>query len=562
MQHRPANPIKQDIICFPRNRLFFSQGVTMSVAGTSLTPAIPNFSAGREFISRIPLSNQQLAFAELSRFLDGLLSSTLNVKTVFQLLELVRPPIAFIAEELAKSYLNKPVPMADMEEGFFRQVIQLLQKTAKCYEHCSEKGSLGISREDRALLAAILHRCIHFTGLTILEHQHARRELLWGLWLKLHEYYEKAEKLELALQEVPDVLEPHAQKGKTSCTAAYVAFILCDMSGGFSLSLQEQKMVRRWALSWSPLVSLHAIALGETLPQYVIDLTYDAALRPTAESLNTTQLRRLGTVRLASQISQIGLQLKQRVRPVELGLGEDCSPQQCTRMLAYLASQWSQARAARKYRRHPSTGMVRVCTGFEEMHFFISGSEFQQPESARVYSRQDFDQLYAFRFQENPGQALYINREKLSATYRVDTWEMVNQSANGFRLIRSVSGRKMVHGQLLALCPHDSQRFLLAQTVWLMQEHKGGLIAGIKALPGLPTAICARTTEQRGEPYQRAFLLASPKSVQMEQSLILPPGWYRPGRIIEIFDKNAQSVQLKGLLDSGPGFERFKFEPC
>ena len=534
----------------------------MSASGT-VKPAIPDFSTGKELISRVPLADQQLAFNDLIRFFGGLQTSPLDAKNAFQLLELARPPVTYIAKELAKSYLNKPVPFGDVEENSFRQAILLLQKMTKAYARCGEKISPNMAQMNAALFAAILHRCIHFTGTIILEHQHARREIPWGLWIELHGYYGTAEELELSTLMVPNVPDSQTQPGTTHCTATYIAFILCDMTGGYGLSLHEQNMARHWATEWSSLVSLHAISLGEALPRFIIDLTHDTALRPAAESLNTSQLRRLDTSRLAAQIDGVRQQLKERVSPAELGLGDGYTPLQCSRLLEHLARQWSQARAIRKYRRHPSSGTTRVCMGFEEMHFFISGSEFQQPESMRAYSRQDYDRLFAFRFQENPGQAMHIAQEKFSSLYKVDTWEMVNQSATGFRLLRSVSGRKMVHGQLLALCPHDSQRFLLAQAVWLMQEHKGGLIAGLQALPGLPTAISARTTEQKGELYQRAFLISAPAATRTEPSLVLPTGWYRPGRVIEIHDEErAQPIRLMGLLDSGPGFERFRFELC
>jgi len=41
---------------------------------------------------------------------------------------------------------------------------------------------------------------------------------------------------------------------------------------------------------------------------------------------------------------------------------------------------------------------------------------------------------------------------------------------------------------LLALCPHDGGRFLLVQVIWLIQNRRGGLIAGVAALPGMPQA--------------------------------------------------------------------------
>ena len=123
----------------------------------------------------------------------------------------------------------------------------------------------------------------------------------------------------------------------------------------------------------------------------------------------------------------------------------------------------------------------------------------------------------------------------------------------------------MAHGQLLALCPHDSDRFFLAQTTWLMQEKGGGLIAGIRALPGLPIAIGARPLDQNAEQsskYQRAFLLPAAPAVHAEQSLVLPQGWFRSGRSIEIYTDGPWQVRLTHVLDDGADFDRVSFDIC
>jgi len=530
---------------------------------TPIMFSIPDFQTGSGIVSRIPLANPPLAVNDLNRFLDSLLAAPPDVQTYFQLLEHARLPITFVAEELAKRYLNKPIPLGEIEERFFRQVVMLWLKTAQAYAHCAQRSSQAPESGPDERLASLLHRCIHFCGMAIVEHHRARREVPWGLWLDLHGYYGTSEELHLATHPIPDIVASHPSN--THCAAAYVTFILDDMAGGYGLSLREQGLARRWATAWAPLVSLHPVSPGETLPPFIVDLMQDMALRPAQDCLNTDQIRRLDTSRLAIQINHHREQLRQRIPPSQLALGEDCTPQQCMHLLDHLARQWSQGRAARKYRRHSTSGTTRVCTGFEEMHYFISGKEFQQPENVRIYSRRDFDSLFSFRFQEDPLQTLAIQQEKLAAAYGLDTWEVVNQSANGFRLVRSVSGRKMAHGQLLALCPHDGKRFLLAQVTWLMQENKGGLIAGIRALPGLPVAACARLVDLTGEPnemYQRAFLLPALPNTNTEQSLVVPSGWFRPGRIVELYTDGAWRVQLKHRLDIGPDFERISFELC
>ena len=123
----------------------------------------------------------------------------------------------------------------------------------------------------------------------------------------------------------------------------------------------------------------------------------------------------------------------------------------------------------------------------------------------------------------------------------------------------------MAHGQLIALCPPDGEQFFLAQTSWLMQEREGGLIAGVDALPGMPQPIAARTRDADGSPpgkYQPAFLLPAIPSVQGEQSLVLPVGWYRPGRVVELYTDRAWQVRLLQVLDDGSDFERTAFVIC
>lgn len=535
-------------------------------AVTNITFAIPDFQTGSEIIARLPMANPAQAANDLVRLLDSLVAIPPDSETYFRLLEHARLPIAFVTEDLAKRYLHKPLPLGDVEEDLFQQVTTLWRKAARAYAHCAERDSPddhGPAHAQR--VATTLHRCIQNTGMTIVEHLRARRELPWGLWLDLHGYYASSEEWEIATLTINDPLEPLGRS--THIQAAYVSFLLCDMAGCYSLSLRDQALMRRWATYWAPLVSLRKAHAGEALPQFVIDLMHDAALRPIADCLQTEHLRCLDTSRLALQMTQIRQQLRQRTPPAQLGLGEDCSAGQCNRLLETLSRPWSQARAPRKFRRHATSGASQLCTSFEDMHFHISGKEFEQPENVRTYSRREYESLFAFRHQVDPTQVLQVRKEQYARG--LDTWEVVNQSANGFRLVRSTSGRKMTHGQLIALCPHDGDHFLLAQNTWLMQEKEGGLIAGVRALPGLPLAIAARSIAEEGETlwefssnYQRAFLLPAIPAVNAEQSLVLPQGWFRRGRIIELYTDGAWQVRLTRVLDSGPDFDRVSFEIC
>lgn len=522
---------------------------------------IPDLQTGCEIIARFPLTNPAQASVDLNGFLDCLLAVPPDPETYFRLLEHARVATAFIAEELTKRYQNKPLPLGDIEEDIFQTVVNIWLKTAKAYAHCAQIDTPEDTREHALRVATLLQRCIFYSGMAIIEHQRARREYSWGLWLDLHGYYASAEEWGLATLSITDVLD--AQRRTTHCTASYIGFLLCEMAGCYSLSIRDQGLVRRWAELWAPLVSLQPPDPALPPTGFVVDLMQDCALRPASQFLPSENQRCLDTSRLATQLIQIREQLRQRIPPAQLALGEDCTAGQCIRLLDSLIRPWSQAPAARKFRRHASSGTIRLCAGFEEMYYFISGKEFEQPENVRTYSRQEFETLFAFRHQEDPQQILQVHREQLN--YHVDEWEVVNQSAQGFRLARTTSGRKMAHGQLIALCPHDGEHFFLARTTWLMQEREGGLIAGVDALPGIPQTTAARVRDPEGGSsgkYHPAFLLPAIPSVDAEQSLVLPSGWYRPGRIVDLFTEHALQVRLLHVLDDGPDFERVAFTVC
>jgi hypothetical protein len=527
----------------------------MSVSSPLIIPDLPT---GNALIARIPLANPGTAIRDLDRILDALFTTPPEHQTYFRVLECARPPIILVAEELSKRYVDKPVPFDEAEDALFHEVVNLWLKTAKAYTHCIERISPDSDPPPADYLATLLHRCIYFTGMAIIEHHRARRALPTGLWLDLHSHYEMAENMRLATLEIPSIVETHI--GPTHAAAAYIAVILCDMADACCLTTRDYRLVRRWAGIWSMNVGLTPGAAGETLPSFVIDLMQDAALRPSSEFLRIDRIRCVDTTLLAEQIGRVRRKLRKGILPPQIGLGDDCSPQQCTRLLSHLARQWSQARTVRKFRRRAMSGSIQVCTGFEEMHYFISGKEFVQSEKASVYTNSDSE--YSLRFKGHSQSLAQAPMAKVSTHY-MDTWEAVDQSANGFRLMRSVSGRRMRHGQLLALCPLDSKYFFLAQITWLMQENEDTLTAGIRALPGLPQAISARPVAARGEPiqsYQRAFLLPAQATTGTEASLVLPKGWFQHGRFIEILVDGPWRIRLRDLLDSGPDFERVAFE--
>lgn len=516
--------------------------------------SFPDVDASAAYLSRLPLANPAVAEQQIVQFLDSVLAAPPKGSDLLGLLETLRAPMAFVEEERAKGCHNKPLVLGEVEEKCFRQVESVWRKAAAAYALCLEGE--GAVTGDLERTAAVLQRCLHCLGMAVLEHYRVRRELPAGLWRDLHRYYRMAEELGVATVLVQDDLDEG--NGATHCTAAWGTWVLLELASPYSQSLRDINLMRRWAARWATLVSVHALEGPQ--PPYLVDLSQDASLRPADKNQPATADQRcLDTSRLAREVSHTIGQLRNKVLPSQLGLGEETSGH-VIRLLEQLSRPWSQSAVNRKFRRFATTGVAQVCVGFDAIHFRVSGRPFEQPDVSRTYSRGEFNTLYSFRELSVPGQRPMIRDQ---AECLVDNWEVINHSANGFRLARTSAGQKMSHGQLMALCPHDGERYLLAQISWLMQDRKGGLVAGVAVLPGLPTGVAVRVMiedKENTQPFVRGFLMSPVPNVAENGSLVLPVGTYQASRVYEIYAESYRRVRVKNILQRGIDFDRVSFE--
>ena len=528
------------------------------MTATNDLPLIPDFVAGQRFLAALPLTSPQLAEPQLAAFLDSLQKFPLPVEDLFSLLEQARPAVHFVEGEMSRRLQGKYLPLPRVEEAVFQQMILIWQQLEKAYALCARLTPP--KHDDPAyarLIATLLHRCLYCKGMVILEHYRIRREMPAGIWLDLHGYYATAEEWGVATTPVLDELELSLQA--SHCTAAYVTLLLMDIASPYSLPVRHINLMRRWAAQWAHLVTLHALDDDEVLPPYLVELMQDGPLHLASQSREPgPDARCLETARLGLQMQHMLAQLHQRMTPSQLGLGEE-NGQVAIQLLSRLSKPWTQASSPRKFRRFPAQGSAQVVTGFEAMYFQVAQKPFEQPESADTYSRDDFDRLFTFRDQAEPGQDLSIRPH---VDFPSETWAVINHSANGLRLTRSMAGMPLGHGQLMAVKPHDGDHFLLCRSSWLMQAEDASLVAGLSILPGMPQAIGVHHAAS-SERYVPAFILSAVPGILEEASLILPPGMYLARGVLEII-RQGEKLQLRMLhqIERGIDYERISYEPA
>jgi hypothetical protein len=127
---------------------------------------------------------------------------------------------------------------------------------------------------------------------------------------------------------------------------------------------------------------------------------------------------------------------------------------------------------------------------------------------------------------------------------------------------RGDSGKRHSHGELLGVRPGETAKFVLAHVRWLMQAANGDLHAGVRLLPGLPSPVAVRGTglNTQSQEYVPAIALSAVPALNAPPSLVIPAGWYKPKRILELHTGSPAKVRLTEVVERGSDFERVLYE--
>lgn len=524
--------------------------------GTPLPIDTADAHACTTLIAALPLTNAREAHQTLIMLLTGLSHRPPPAAAYLDVLETARAPLAYLQDEIAQRYASKPLPPTPAEGEAFRQVLSLWQAMARAYAQVAQLGAGDPQIQNT--LALICQRCVHYAGKVILEFFRARRDPSPGAWIDLHGYFATAEEWRIDKSAVPEPLNEVSKS--QSAAEAYVAILLVDLASPYSRSAHEFSWLCRWARRFAPLTVVRTLAEQVETRAFGVDLMRDASTRPLDLLPRSASVRWFDTRGLSPQIQDLLARLKERENPAELGLGSDCPATVASRLLLQLYKPWCLNATPRRFQRRGANGTAQTCLGFESIHYHVSGTEFNQPEHVRIYSRGDMERIWTFRDQLDPTR-LSVRTSQMEIGYPLERWEVLNQSVSGFRLQRGEAGARIEHGQLFCLKPPDGEHFLLAQVSWNLMQ-KDDLLIGIHVLPGVPQAIAVRATGLKVSPserYERAFLLPAVPALNEAVSLVLPRGWFQAERVIEIHTDRQIKLKLIELLSQGPDFERITF---
>ena len=529
----------------------------MVIQATSLDAAQLQFmdsASCKRWIETLPLTNPQSAQSLLAEQVALVRHAEVVPAELLRLLEILREPIQYVQTELAKKYTARALPLDGAEQKVWMRVVTLWQELTDAYLVCRDAHVKG----DPALRnhgPLIVMRCLRGTASTMFEYYRIYREVPARYWKALNELYVFAEQSDFAHLPVPDVFD--GVETECTCCAAYCQALLAELANPFALSARQMGFLARWIEKWASQVTLSTTPLPPSaIPPLSVDLSGSQGPRFSEELEPVASLRHLGLEQLGRTLRQNITLLKQGHTPAMLGLGDEARQPGCENLLMLFYIQWCRAGTGRGEQRAMIEEKAQVCMGMHAAHFFISGRSFRVPGSQ--LSRQEEDDMQLF------GHVSERTERAMASTgsAAVESWDLVNQSNSGFMcMLREPDAELRIgHNQLVAVRRGSSKLFYLGLVQWLRIEESTDLFVGVRLFPGIARAVVARPANFQAPTgvngFERALLLPEMTVPATPATLILPTGWYQPGRFVEIFGEQKQVAKLIHVIEKGSDFDR------
>jgi hypothetical protein len=518
-------------------------------------PEFADAASAKTWLEHVPLANVGAAQHQMLLQLEDFNRYATSAAVRLETLETLRDAVNFVQIEQAKRFTHRALPIAPAEAQVFADTTALWDGMRAGYLRCleaAEKNDAGM-RERAGLLA---QRALAYTGLKMFHYHRAYRQVPGSEWRLLHRIYAAAERLGVAEQTVKDYLNRDVHD--TSARIAYVRALLIGIANPNELSQRQLTFVAFLLERWAEKTKISRTPVGEEgVPPLVVDLASDA--RPERSGAPAKEPRYIDAQSLGKSLrNRIGL-LRRGESPSKLALGEDCVQPSCEQLLVLLYRQWLQPLVTRAHDRKRSDANAHACQDMAAIYYYVTGHPFRQPGGKSALSKKEADQLATFgrvstREEDTHAQQNFVLEE----------WHVEDESALGIKIMRRAGnpGTRYTHAQLIGLRPHGVTQFLLGHVRWLLQAENDDLYLGIRVLPGLPAGIAVRPSSAGGakDPFVPALSLTAVAEYQAPPTLILPSGWYRPNRLIDVFVESTTQVRLLEFLDRGSDFERLTYE--
>ncbi len=523
--------------------------------------------AFRSWVNGLPMANIGEASRQLYHAIIELTHLSAPPQQRLQLLELIRPKIHFVCNELSRHYLGLAVALPEKQRKIANLSQALQLHCANGYKLCVRdllKG--GINDRQRPLLATSCHRAISELAATILRAHQLYCPSPARSWLECHHLYRYAVLNGLADLPVEDDTLVHRRS--SSVNDCYKRILLLGCARPNQLRQNELNQAYDLFEQWTDHVACsHDL---RTSALFVVDMDCDAppAYRSLLDEPPGADYYGFDTHELSERIGRY-LQTLSDHRQAQRDSGLSLPASVNNTLLSHL-SQALGILTERNHNRITTRGSLQICVGLSAAHYFIAGQKsfndfvsgndnhgprfddnvFLQPAGqpqqdvwaeahdagpVRTASH-DTDAPIQFRGSKGTAAAASSARTETAAPVAHEA-TLVNASPGGYCVSWDNSiPTSLQAGEILGIREQANHPWSVAVVRWIRHVRNQGTQVGIELLAPSASPCGVRLIQKVGtnSAYLRGLLLPEIRSEDQPATLITPRLPFQAGSRISL----------------------------
>ena len=546
------------------------------------------------WLAGLPKANIGETARQLYQALIELNQLRIASDTRLQLLELLRPDVDFVCNQLEKHFVNQPIVLSERPRKVAGLCQALHNHLAVGYKLIVIRVVSQPDRERHQLLSIALQRAIHCLGALLIRSTQLYGPAAPGLWLELHQLYQLAVEQGTERLLIRDPLARHA-KG-LSAEQSYLASLLLGCAR--CNQMRQQSIVKLAAAleAWSGMAQIQAVGAAGSL--FLFSPLVDGppryrSLFPEREQQNLLGISTQPLVEVIEEHLRLAPDNRQLTRlPAAAGLDDD--------LLRHLCSAWG-AISERTFQRIPAQGSLTLCIGMTALHYQLAGQRpFNEVLELQGTSNRAVFKLHngaadvwanAFDAQSSTVELLpthdhieFVSPNLTRTAAAVKTAapasaqprrpsetenhplyqvQLVDHSPGGYCLAweGEVPGQLQT-GELLGLREGSSQSWSIAVVRWIRQVRGGSTQMGVELIApqAQPCGLRLLRKDDQGSEYLRALLLPEIGAISQPAMLIAPRLPFQEGHKVLIKREGEEQRAVLNRRRTGTGnYNQFEY---
>jgi hypothetical protein len=534
-------------------------------------------TAVNEWVDNLPLANVGEVSRQLYQAIIELNKLALSANIRTQILELLRPPIDYICQELSKHYLNQSVVLSEKQQKIanLTQAIQIHLATG--YKIVLLETVEQISNEKiKKNFACAAHRMMQEYGQVLLRSYQLYSSTPKNIWFEMHKVYQFSEANDLLKYTITD--KQTKQQTETRIDQIYKRILLLSCCRANQLRQNEIQVAYDAFEQWSHLVNLGADLVDNSV--FIINMDQDLAPRYKS-LLKSTSPSHYGfdTTEIVTRLSHYLTKPKNTDSTNELPF-----PRQMTDVVLNHLNHSFGVLTKRSFKRIADEGSLSLCVGLSASHYFNAGKvEFHTQMLHQANSIDSNNNIFLTQAVQNqdvwsdnydtgshsattPSDTLIsfndapeVDADNSYPKYKVP---LVNTSPGGYCLQWTGNVPSNIQaGEILSLRESDKQHWSIAVVRWIRHIKQQGTQIGIELLAPNAQPCGVQLLQKTGDPseFLRGLLLPELSAIGQPATLITPRLPFQSGHKVSIRLSGAEGkCQLENRVSATGSFSQFE----